>query len=234
MTSHEPKHNPFALLLAASATMWRQWGANLPDRKGATMAAVILEARCVAPFVVRVRFSDGHEGEANLRPCLFEWEAARVPDLSAETRDWLRSPENFQTVHVDPEAGTLAWRDARPFSASLVYWRVEMRRITATIRSKDGAVLSTVVLGGRHEVWSKALTVGRAETNAVVVDQEGVAPHQVRVTVGGGHHPCYFIEVVEGTTTAGGTCSSTPGERWRVPARAPLLLELGTCIVELD
>jgi hypothetical protein len=34
------------------------------------MAAVILEARCVAPFVVRVRFSDGHEGEANLRK---EW-----------------------------------------------------------------------------------------------------------------------------------------------------------------
>lgn len=47
------------------------------------MAAVILEACCVAPFVVRVCFSDDHEGEANLRPCLFEWEAARVPDLSA-------------------------------------------------------------------------------------------------------------------------------------------------------
>jgi hypothetical protein len=27
------------------------------------MAAVILEARCVAPFVVRVRFSDGQQGD---------------------------------------------------------------------------------------------------------------------------------------------------------------------------
>ncbi|HEX8700298.1 MAG TPA: hypothetical protein VF815_15735 [Myxococcaceae bacterium] len=197
------------------------------------MAAVILEARCVAPFVVRVRFSDGQEGEASLKPCLFEWEAARVPDLSPETRDWLRSPENFQTVRVDPEAGTLAWGDARPFSASLVYWRVEKARVTATVRAKDGTVLSQVALGGRYEAWSKPLTVGRAATNAVVVDQEGVAPLHARVTVGGGHHPCYFVEVVEGTTAAGGTRSSTPGERWRVPARAPLLLELGACIVEI-
>ncbi|MDY7227153.1 hypothetical protein [Hyalangium rubrum] len=198
------------------------------------MATVILEARCVAPFVVRVRFSDGQEGEANLKPCLFEWEAARVPDLSAETRDWLRSPENFQTVRVDPETGTLVWGNMRPFSASLVYWRVERYRVTATIRSKEGAVLSKLLLGGRYEVWSKGLTLGRAGTNTVVVDQEGVAPLHARVTVGGGHHPCYFIEVVEGTTTAGGTCSSTPGERLRVPARAPLLLEVGACIVEIE
>jgi len=198
------------------------------------MAAVILEARCVAPFVVRVRFSDGHEGEASLEPCLFDWEPARTPDLSAEMRDWLRSPENFQTVRVDPEAGTLAWGDARPFSASLVYWRVELHRIRSTLRSKDGAVLSQVLLGGRYEVWSNGLTVGRAPTNTVVVDQEGVAPLHARVTMGGGHHPCYFIEVVEGTTTAGGTSSSTPGERWKVPARAPLLLEIGACIVEIE
>jgi hypothetical protein len=198
------------------------------------MAAVILEARCVAPFVVRVRFSDGQEGEASLKPCLFEWEAARVPELTAETRDWLCSPENFQTVRVDPETGTLAWGDARPFSASLVYWRVEKARVTAAVRTKDGTVLSQVALGGRHEAWSKPLTVGRAATNAVVVDQEGVAPLHARVTIGGGHHPCYFVEVVEGTTTAGGTSSSTPGERWRVPARAPLLLELGACIVQID
>lgn len=197
------------------------------------MAAVILEARCVAPFTVRVRFSDGHEGEANLQPCLFDWDAARVPDLSAKTRDWLRSPENFETVRVDPETGTLAWGDARPFSPSLVYWRVVQHRVIATVRSKDGTVLSSVQLGGRYEVWSKPLTVGRAGTNAVVVEQEGVAPLQVRVTVGGGHHPCYFIEVVEGTTAAGGTSSSTPGECWRVPARAPLQLEMGDCIVEI-
>jgi hypothetical protein len=54
------------------------------------------------------------------------------------------------------------------------------------------------------------------------------------VTVGGGHHPCYFIEVVEGETAAGGTRSSTPGERWKVPARQPLLLELGACSVEIE
>lgn len=198
------------------------------------MAAVILEARCVAPFIVRLRFSDGQEGEANLRPCLFEWEPTRTPDLSAEMREWLRSPENFQTVRVDPESGTLAWGDARPFSAYLLYWRVEKYRMQVLIRAKDGTVLSTVRLGGRGEVWSKGLTLGRAETNTVVVDHDGVAPHHVRVTVGGGHHPCYFIEVVEGTTSAGGTSSSTPGAVWRVPARQPLLLELGSCIVEVE
>ncbi|WP_224368841.1 DUF2442 domain-containing protein [Hyalangium versicolor] len=198
------------------------------------MAAVILEVRCVAPFVVRLRFSDGHEGEANLKPCLFEWEPERVPDLTAETRDWLRSPENFQTVRVDPETGTLAWGEARPFSAYLLYWRVQKSRVTATLRSKEGAVLSTVEIGGWYETWSQGISLGRAETNAVVVDQEGVAPFHARVTVGGGHHPCYFVEVVEGTTSAGGTTSSTPGERWRVPARAPLLLELGACVVEIS
>ncbi|RYZ43584.1 MAG: hypothetical protein EOO71_02825 [Myxococcaceae bacterium] len=198
------------------------------------MAAAILEARCVAPFTVRVRFSDGMDGEANLRPCLFEWEPARVPDLTAETRDWLRVPENFQAVRVDPETGTLAWGDARPFSASVVYWRVERYRVKATVRLRDGAVLFSGLLGGRGEVWSQGLTVGRASTNTVVVDQEGVAPVHARVTVGGGHHPCYFIEVVEGTTTAGGTSASVPGERLKVPARQPLLMELGPCVVEIE
>ncbi|WP_164013450.1 FHA domain-containing protein [Pyxidicoccus trucidator] len=158
----------------------------------------------------------------------------RVPDLTAETRDWLRSPENFQTVRVDAETGTLAWGDARPFSASLVYWRVEKYRVKATVRRKDGTVLSSVLLGGRGEVWSKGLTLGRDRTNTVVVDQEGVAPVHARVTVGGGHHPCYFIEVVEGLTSAGGTSASTPGERLRVPARQPLLLEVGPCVVEIE
>lgn len=198
------------------------------------MATVILEARCVAPFVVRLRFSDGQEGEANLKPCLFDWDAARVPELSSETRDWLRSPENFQTVRVDPETGTLAWGDRQPFSAYLLYWRVERYQVTAVIRSKDGAVLSTQVLGGRYEAWTNGLTLGRAETNTVVVDQEGVAPHHARVTIGGGHHPRYFIEVVEGETAAGGTRSSTPGERWSIPTREPLRLEMGACIVELE
>ncbi|NTX17126.1 hypothetical protein HUA74_23570 [Myxococcus sp. CA051A] len=198
------------------------------------MAAVILDARCVAPFVVRVRFSDGHEGEASLKPCLFDWEPARVPDLTEETRDWLRSPENFQTVRVDPETGTLAWGDVKPFSTSLVYWRVEQYRMKVTVRSKQGEVLSKLLLGGRHEVWSSPLTVGRAATNVIVVDQEGVAEHQVKVTVGGGHHPCFYIEAVEGVTTVGAKQLSTPGERCRVSAREPLLLEVGACVVDIE
>ncbi|MFY2562892.1 hypothetical protein ACN469_35190 [Corallococcus terminator] len=198
------------------------------------MAAVILEARCVAPFVVRVRFSDGQEGEASLKPCLFEWEPARVPDLTPQLRDWLRSPENFETVRVDPGSGTLAWGDARPFNASVVYWRVEQYRMKVTVRTKEGAVLSTLRLGGRHEVWSKPLTVGRADTNVIVVDQEGVAARQVQVTVGGGHHPCYFIEAVEGVTTVGVNRLETPGQRCRVSAREPLVLGLGGCLVDID
>ncbi|RKG66218.1 hypothetical protein D7V80_20635 [Corallococcus sp. CA054B] len=125
------------------------------------MAATILEARCVAPFVVRVRFSDGMEGEASLEPCLFDWDLARVPDLTPDLREWLRVPENFATVRLDADAGTLAWGDARPFSPSIV-------------------------------------------------------------------------TVVEGTTTAGGTTASTPGETWRVPMREPLLLELGDCTVQVE
>ncbi|RKH79656.1 hypothetical protein D7Y21_33490 [Corallococcus sp. AB045] len=139
------------------------------------MAATILEARGVAPFTVRVRFSDGMEGEASLEPCLFDWDLSRVPDLTPE-----------------------------------------------------------LLLGGRREVWRPGLTVGSAPTNTVVVDRPGVAPHHVKVTVGGGHHPCYVVTVVEGTTTAGGTTSSTPGETWRVPMREPLLLELEDCTVQVD
>ncbi|RKH57694.1 FHA domain-containing protein [Corallococcus aberystwythensis] len=198
------------------------------------MAATILEARCVAPFVVRVRFSDGMEGEASLEPCLFDWDLSRVPGLTPELREWLRSPEHFATVRLDAEAGTLAWGDARPFDPSVVYWRVEQYRVPVTVRTKDGTVLANLLLGGRREVWTGGLTVGSAPDNTVVVNRPGVAPHHVRVRVGGGHHPCYFVEVVEGTTTAGGTSSSTPGVKWRVPMEEPLLLELADCTVQVN
>ncbi|WP_375761062.1 FHA domain-containing protein [Corallococcus exercitus] len=197
------------------------------------MAAIILEARCVAPFVVRVRFSDGMEGEASLEPCLFDWDLARIPDLTPELREWLRSPEHFATVRLDADAGTLAWGDARPFPPSIVYWRVERYRVPVTVRLKDGTVLAELLLGGRREVWTPGLTVGSAPGNTVVVDRPGVAPHHVRVRVGGGHHPCYFVEVLEGTTTAGDTTSSTPGETWRVPMREGLRLELADCAAEI-
>ncbi|MHA7633053.1 FHA domain-containing protein [Corallococcus sp. M7] len=198
------------------------------------MAATILEARCVASFTVRVRFSDGMEGEASLEPCLFDWDLSRVPDLTADMREWLRVPENFATVRLDADVGTLAWGDARPFHPSIVYWRVERYRVPVTVRTKDGTVLAELLLGGRREVWRPGLTVGSAPDNTVVVDRPGVAPHHVKVTVGGGHHPCYVVTVVEGTTTAGGTTSSTPGETWRVPMRQSLLLELGDCIVQVE
>ncbi|MBN8226437.1 hypothetical protein JYK02_02825 [Corallococcus macrosporus] len=189
------------------------------------MAAIILEARCVAPYVVRVRFSDGMEGEASLEPCLFDWDPKRVPGLTPELREWLRSPEHFATVRLDAEAGTLAWGDARPFDPSIVYWRVEQYRVPVTIRAKDdGTVLESLLLGGRREVWNGGLTVGSAPDNKVVVDRPGVAPHHVRVRLGGGHHPCYVVEVLEGPA---------PGETWRVPMQEGLRLELADRVVEL-
>ncbi|AGC47018.1 hypothetical protein MYSTI_05742 [Myxococcus stipitatus DSM 14675] len=199
------------------------------------MAAVILEARCVAPFAVDLRFSDGRAGEVDLSAFLFEyeWNKKRTPDLSIQTRDWLSVPENFETLRVHPESGTLAWGDERPFPAELLYWRVVMGRILATVSAKDGTLLGTVELGGTRQTWSRPVTLGRASTNRIVVDREGVAPVHAQVTVGGGHHPRYFIEVVEGETRAGGTCSSTPGERWSVSALQPLLLELGDCVVKI-
>ncbi|MFB1481383.1 FHA domain-containing protein [Corallococcus sp. RDP092CA] len=97
----------------------------------------------------------------------------------------------------------------------------------------DGTVLSSVLLGGRREVWTPGLTVGSAPDNTVVVDRPGVAPHHARVTVGGGP-PATSWRWWRGTTAAGGTTSSTPGEQWRVPARQPLRLELGDCAVVVD
>ncbi|MCE9670143.1 DUF2442 domain-containing protein [Myxococcus stipitatus] len=197
------------------------------------MAAVILEARCVAPFTVRVRFSDGHEGEANLEPCIVEWPPLRTPDLTEPMRAWLREPGNFETVRVDPASGTLAWGDSRPFEASLVYWRVQKSRVALSLLAADGSLVERRVLGGPREVWTRPLTIGRAADNVLVVDREGVEPHHVKVRAGGGHHPCFFIEVVEGTVSAGGTTSSTPGQVWRVPARQALRLELGPWRLEI-
>ncbi|QSQ14157.1 hypothetical protein [Myxococcus landrumensis] len=38
---------------------------------------------------------------------------------------------------------------------------------------------------------------------------------------------------VEGETSAGGTRSSTPGERWSISVSQPLLLEVGDCVVKI-
>lgn len=56
------------------------------------LATMMAEAGCVAPLVVRVRFCDGLEGEANLKPCIFEWDAAHVPRFPSAGNDEAPDP----------------------------------------------------------------------------------------------------------------------------------------------
>ena len=58
----------------------------------------IIEARHVYDYVVWIRFNDGTAGEVDLSD-----------ELHGPLFGPLREPEQFRTVHLDPELDTIAW-----------------------------------------------------------------------------------------------------------------------------
>ena len=65
----------------------------------------VLEARVVGPHALWLRFSDGAEGEVDLRP-----------ELHGPIFEPLRDPGTFARATLDPEIKTVVWPNGADFA----------------------------------------------------------------------------------------------------------------------
>lgn len=65
----------------------------------------VVTARCIADFVLRLRFSDGVEGDVDLNG-----------ELDGTIFVPLRDPSYFRTVRVHTELGTVVWPNGADFA----------------------------------------------------------------------------------------------------------------------
>ena len=65
----------------------------------------VLDARVVGPHVLWLRFSDGAEGEVDLRR-----------ELNGPVFEPLRDPEVFAGATLDPEFKTVVWQNGADFA----------------------------------------------------------------------------------------------------------------------
>lgn len=77
----------------------------------------VVEARCIADFVIRVRCSDGVEGDVDLKG---EFDGTVfVP---------LRDPAYFRSVQVHPELGTAVWPNGADLAPEFLRERAQGRQ----------------------------------------------------------------------------------------------------------
>lgn len=76
----------------------------------------VVEARYVNDYVVWLRFSDGLEGEVDLRD-----------ELYGEVFEPLRDPAAFRAFSVQPEWRTIAWPNGADFAPEFLYEAVQAR-----------------------------------------------------------------------------------------------------------
>jgi hypothetical protein len=81
------------------------------------MNYTLLEARHVTQYTVRLRFSDGVEGEIDLRG-----------ELYGPMFEPLKDPEIFKSFSVHPELHTLVWPNGADFSPEFLHDKL---RVTA-------------------------------------------------------------------------------------------------------
>jgi hypothetical protein len=74
------------------------------------MNYTLLEARHVTQYTVRLRFSDGVEGEIDLRG-----------ELYGPMFEPLKDPEIFKSFSVHPELHTLVWPNGADFSPEFLH-----------------------------------------------------------------------------------------------------------------
>jgi hypothetical protein len=70
----------------------------------------VVAARHVNDYVIRLRFSDGTEGEVDLRD-----------ELYAEVFEPLKDLDVFKTFFVNPEWGTIAWPNGADLAPEFLY-----------------------------------------------------------------------------------------------------------------
>jgi hypothetical protein len=77
----------------------------------------IVEAKQLRPLVVWLKFSDGIEGEIDLKG-----------ELDGPVFEPLRSPDYFKQFSLHPELHTLVWPNGADFSPEFLHERI---RVTA-------------------------------------------------------------------------------------------------------
>jgi len=75
----------------------------------------VTEARWVRDFVIHLRFSDGLEGEVDLRDV-----------LDGPVFEPLRDVEVFRTFELHPELHTVVWKNGADFAPEFLHSRVRV------------------------------------------------------------------------------------------------------------
>jgi hypothetical protein len=75
----------------------------------------VVEARYVRDYVIWLRFSDGLEGEVDLRE-----------ELDGPVFEPLRQLEAFQSVYLHPELRTIAWPNGADLAPEFLHERVRV------------------------------------------------------------------------------------------------------------
>lgn len=75
----------------------------------------VTEARWVRDFVIHLRFSDGLEGEVDLRD-----------ELDGPVFEPLRDVEVFRTFELHPELHTVVWQNGADFAPDFLHSRVRV------------------------------------------------------------------------------------------------------------
>ena len=76
----------------------------------------VVEAKCLHGFVLRIRFSDGSEGDVNLEA-----------ELEGEVFEALKDPDYFRRFTVSPELHTVVWPNGADFAPEFLYEKVQVR-----------------------------------------------------------------------------------------------------------
>lgn len=75
----------------------------------------VIELRHVRGFVIRVRFSDGTEGDVDLGE-----------ELHGEIFEPLKDPKYFQRFSVHPELCTITWPNGADFAPEFLYEKIKV------------------------------------------------------------------------------------------------------------
>ena len=79
------------------------------------MIPKVIKAKYVKEFIIHLRFSDGTEGDVDLRE-----------ELYGELFEPLKDHAFFQTVSVHPDFRTLCWPNGADFAPEFLYEKVQL------------------------------------------------------------------------------------------------------------
>ena len=75
----------------------------------------VIDAKHVQGFVIRIRFSDGIEGDVDLRD-----------ELQGEIFEPLNDPNYFHQFSIHPELHTIIWPNGADFAPEFLYEKIQV------------------------------------------------------------------------------------------------------------